>query len=96
MEGSVALFERIKHEFLDRSIREHSGTSEMLIWLSKERADWPNLVSPDLMTAILGAIEREQHNEISRGGRLRDLLIDDRELIADMEETSSSCSVRNH
>jgi len=72
------------HEFLDRSIREHSGTSEMLIWLSKERADWPNLVSPDLMTAILGAIEREQHNEISRGGRLRDLLIDDRELIADM------------
>jgi transcription elongation GreA/GreB family factor len=36
------------------------------------------------MTAILGAIEREQHNETSRGGRLRDLLIDDRELIADM------------
>jgi transcription elongation GreA/GreB family factor len=71
-------------DFLDRSIREHSATSEMLIWLSKERADWQALVSPDLMTAILGAIEREQHNETSRGGRLRDLLIDDRELIADM------------
>src|ERR1700736_2164455 len=71
-------------EFLDRSIREHSATSEMLIWLCKDRSDWPALVSPDLMTAILGAIEREQHNEISRGGRLRDMLIDDRELIADM------------
>ena len=72
------------HEFLDRSIREHSATSEMLIWLCKERSQWPALVTPDLMTAILGAIEREQHNEISRGGRLRDLLIDDRELIADL------------
>lgn len=72
------------HEFLDRSIREHSATTEMLIWLCKDRKDWPGLVTPDLMTAILGAIEREQHNETSRGGRLRDLLIDDRELIADM------------
>src|SRR5205085_6198 len=42
------------------------------------------LVSPDLLTAVLGAIERDQHNEVSRGGRLRDLLIEDRELIADM------------
>jgi transcription elongation GreA/GreB family factor len=72
------------HDFLERSIREHSATSEMLIWLCKDRKDWPDLVSPDLMTAILGTIEREQHNEISRGGRLRDLLIDDRELISDM------------
>jgi transcription elongation GreA/GreB family factor len=72
------------HEMLDRSIREHSATSEMLIWLCKERADWTDLITPDLMTAILGSIERDQHNETSRGGRLRDLLIDDRELIADM------------
>jgi transcription elongation GreA/GreB family factor len=72
------------HEMLDRSIREHSATSEMLIWLCKERADWADLITPDLMTAILGSIERDQHNETSRGGRLRDLLIDDRELIADI------------
>lgn len=72
------------YEFLDRSLREHSATSEMLIWLCKERVNWPALITPDLLTAILGAIEREQHNEISRGGRLRDMLIDDRELISDM------------
>jgi transcription elongation GreA/GreB family factor len=71
-------------QVLDRSIREHSATSEMLIWLCKDRDAWPELVSPDLLTASLGAIEREQHNEISRGGRLRDLLIEDRELIPDM------------
>jgi transcription elongation GreA/GreB family factor len=71
-------------QLLDRSIREHSATNEMLFWLCKDRKAWPALVSPDLLTAILGAIERDQHNETSRGGRLRDLLIDDRQLIADM------------
>jgi transcription elongation GreA/GreB family factor len=69
---------------LDRSIREHSATSEMLIWLCKDRSKWPELVTPDLLTASLGTIEREQHQETSRGGRLRDLLIEDRELIPDM------------
>jgi transcription elongation factor GreA len=71
-------------DLLDRSIREHSATSEILMWLAKERSDWPGLVGPDLMTAILGAIEREQHNETNRGGRLRDFLIEDRALISDM------------
>jgi transcription elongation GreA/GreB family factor len=32
----------------------------------------------------LSALERDQHNENSRGNKLRDLLLDDRELIADM------------
>ncbi|MEY2440251.1 MAG: hypothetical protein QOI34_1636, partial [Verrucomicrobiota bacterium] len=45
-------------EMLDRSIREHSATSEMLLWLCKDRSAWPDLVTPDLLTAILGAIER--------------------------------------
>ena len=69
---------------LERSVREHSATSEMLIWLCKERhAEWRNLITPELLTAILAAIERDQHQE-SRSSRLRDLLIEDRELIADM------------
>ena len=71
-------------ELLDRSIREHSATSEMLIWLCKDRRTFPTLVTPDLLTAILGAIERDQHNETSRGGRLRDLMIEDRQLIPEM------------
>lgn len=70
---------------LDRGIREHSLTSETLVWLCKERAgEWRDLVTPELLGAILSALERDQHNETSRGSRLRDLLLDDRELITDM------------
>jgi transcription elongation GreA/GreB family factor len=70
---------------LDRSLREHSATSEMLFWLCKNRADWPELINPELLSAILSACERDQHNESnSRSTRLRDLLLSDRSLIPDM------------
>jgi transcription elongation GreA/GreB family factor len=74
--------------FLERGIRDHSVTSEILVWLCKERgnANWRPLVMPDLLGAILSALERDQHNETSRGSKLRDLLLDDRELIPDMFE----------
>ena len=70
---------------LDRGIREHSLTSETLVWLCKERdGEWRDLVNPELLGAILSALERDAHNETSRGSKLRDLLLDDRELISDM------------
>ena len=73
------------HTALERSIREHSATSETLFWLCKERNEtWQDLISPDLLAAALGAMERDQHNENARGSRLRDLLLDDRELIPEM------------
>ena len=57
----------------------------MLVWLCKEReGEWRELITPDLLGAILSALERDQHNENSRGSKLRDLLLDDRELIPDM------------
>jgi transcription elongation GreA/GreB family factor len=70
---------------LERSLREHSATSEMLYWLCKNRADWPELINPELLSAILSACERDQHNESnSRSTRLRDLLLSDRSLIPDI------------
>lgn len=70
---------------LDRSLREHSATSEMLYWLCKNRKDWPELISPELLGAIFSACERDQHNESnSRSTRLRDVLLDDRALIPDI------------
>lgn len=69
---------------LERAVREHSATTEMLIWLCRDRANWPDLITPEILSAILAAIEREQHNESSRSTRLRDLLLDDRELISDI------------
>ncbi|HSH40261.1 MAG TPA: GreA/GreB family elongation factor [Chthoniobacterales bacterium] len=70
---------------LERRIREHSVTSEVLVWLCRERdGEWRDLITPELLGAILSALERDQHNENSRGSRLRDLLLEDRELIPDM------------
>ena len=69
---------------LDRAVREHSASSELMIWLCRERANWPKLVTPEILPAILSAIERDQHNEASRSSRLRDLLLDDRDLISDV------------
>src|SRR5438874_6524212 len=64
---------------LERSIREHSATSEILIWLCGEKQTWGELITPDLFAAILAALEREQHNSPGRGSRLQRALVDDRE-----------------
>ena len=69
---------------LERSIREHSATSEMLVWLCMERKDWGDLINPELLTAILSALEREQHSTPGRASKLQRWLVDDRQLIADM------------
>ena len=69
---------------MERAVREHSATSEMMIWLCRERGQWPELITPEILAAVLSAIERDQHNETSRSTRLRDLLLDDRELISDL------------
>jgi transcription elongation GreA/GreB family factor len=71
-------------EILQRSIREHSATSEMLVWLCSERADWKELITPELLAAILSALEREQHSAPGRASKLQRLLVDDRQLIADI------------
>lgn len=71
--------------FLDRGIRDHSLSSDALVWLCRARdGEFRDLVTPDLLGTILSAIERDQHNQTSRGNKLRDLLLDDRELIGDM------------
>ena len=97
MEGShsrmVAQIPRILNEagqhtelrtMLERSIREHSATSEMLIWLCGEKKNWPDLITPDLLWAILAALEREQHHSPSRASKLQKALVDDRELLGDI------------
>ncbi len=77
-----------KHEelrtMLERSIREHSATSEMLAWLCSERESWSELVTPDLLGAILAALEREQHNAPGRAGKLHHALVEDRQLLGDI------------
>jgi transcription elongation GreA/GreB family factor len=70
---------------LERSIGEHSVTSEMLVWLCHERDGvGRGFIMPELLAAILAAVERDQHTHTTRGSKLRDLLVDDRELMTDM------------
>jgi len=69
---------------LERSIREHSATSEMLIWLCGEKKNWSDLITPDLLWAILAALEREQHSSTGRASRLLRTLVEDRELLGEM------------
>jgi transcription elongation GreA/GreB family factor len=71
-------------EMLERSLREHSATSEMLVWLCSEREDWRALINPELLAAILSALEREQHSAPGRASKLQRLLMDDRQLFQDM------------
>ncbi len=71
-------------EMLERSIREHSATSEMLIWLCTERKDWRELINPELLAAILSVLEREQHSAPGRASKLQRLLMEDRQLFQDM------------
>jgi transcription elongation factor GreA len=82
------LSEAGKHEelrmTLERSIREHSATGEMLAWLCSERENWSELVTPDLLGAILAALEREQHSAPGRVSKLHRALMDDRQLLGDI------------
>src|SRR5881227_2705715 len=69
---------------LERSIREHSATSEMLIWLCGEKKNWDDLITPDLLWAILAALEREQHSSKGRSSKLQRAVVDDRDLLGEM------------
>jgi len=82
------LSEAGKHDelraMLERSIREHSATSEMLAWLCSEREQWSELVTQELLGAIFAALEREQHNTAGRAGKLYRTLVEDRQLLGDI------------
>ena len=69
---------------LEQSIREHSATSEMLIWLCSDRKNWSELITPDLLWATLAALEREQHNAAGRASKLQRAVVEDRQLLGEM------------
>lgn len=88
-----------KHEelrtMLERSIREYSATGEMLSWLCSERDHWDELVTPELLSAILAALEREQHSAPSRTSKLQRTLVDDRQLLGDIFKKSDIALARD-
>ena len=71
-------------ELLARHISHHTASSELLLWLGKERNDsFADILGPEVLRAMLTALERDQFNE-KRSSRLRDFILDDPTLIAEL------------
>ena len=81
---------------LDRWLGDHTISTEVLTWLCKERGGaFAEMVDARVLSAILSALERDQFNDVKRGGKLHDLLLEDRELIPDMLAGAEPETVRD-
>jgi len=79
-EGKI---EQLK-ETLARLISQHTASSELLLWLAKDRNDsFADVLGPEVFRAMLTAMERDQFHE-RRSNRLRDFILDDQELLVEL------------
>jgi transcription elongation GreA/GreB family factor len=71
-------------ETLARLINQHTASSELLLWLGRDRSDaYADILGPEVFRAMLTAMERDQFNE-KRSNRLREFILDDHELLAEL------------
>jgi len=84
-------------QYLVRAIRDHSASSDILYWLAKDRDSIPlaDLIEPELLPAMLSALERDQFNEARRSSKLHDLLIEDKDLIPELISQASIGQARD-
>jgi transcription elongation GreA/GreB family factor len=84
-------------QYLVKVIPEHSASSDILYWLAKDRDSTPftDLIEPEMLPAMLSALERDQFNQARRSSKLHDLLIDDRDLIPDLIVKASVAQARD-
>jgi transcription elongation GreA/GreB family factor len=75
-------------ELLARLISQHAASSELLLWLAKERSDsFADILGPEVFRAMLTAMERDQFNE-KRSNKLRDFILDDPTLLVELIGTA--------
>jgi transcription elongation GreA/GreB family factor len=71
-------------ETVARLISQHTASSELLLWLAKDRNDsFADILGPEVFRAMLTAMERDQFNE-RRSNRLRDFILDDHQLLVEL------------
>jgi transcription elongation GreA/GreB family factor len=71
-------------EVLVRLISQHQASSELLLWLARERSDsYADILGPEVFRAMLTAMERDQFNE-KRSNKLRDFILDDQTLLVEL------------
>jgi len=81
---------------LDRLLRERLTHPDLIVWLCRNRSgELSKLAGPALFMTALAVLENEQLLDSSRGSRLRDLLLEDKELIRDLLAPSSPEEVRD-
>ncbi len=82
-------------EVLARLISQHSASSELLLWLGKERSDtFADILGPEVFRAMISSMERDQFNE-RRSNRLRDFIMGDGELLADLTAAADMDVIRD-
>ena len=75
-------------ETLAKLIRQHTASSELLLWFGRERSDtFADILGPEVFRAMLTAMERDQFNE-KRSNRLRDFILEDHELLNELTATA--------
>jgi transcription elongation GreA/GreB family factor len=71
-------------ETVARLVSQHGASSELLLWLAKDRNDsFADILGPEVFRAMLTAMERDQFNE-RRSNRLRDFILDDQQLLVEL------------
>ncbi|MFZ4819823.1 MAG: GreA/GreB family elongation factor, partial [Limisphaerales bacterium] len=84
----------LKQELI-RLISQHGASSEMLLWLGKERGDhFADILGPEVFRAMLTAMERDAFNE-KRSNRLHDFILDDIKLLPELIESADIDVIRD-
>ncbi len=80
VEGKLDLLK----EHLARLISQHQASSELLLWLAKERSDsFADILGPEVFRAMLTTMERDAFNE-RKSNRLRDFILADQSLLVEL------------
>lgn len=73
---------------LARAISQHAASSELLLWLGKERGDhFADILGPEVFRAMITAMERDAFNE-KKTNRLHDFVLDDQTLLPQLIEAA--------
>ena len=71
-------------ETIAKLINQHAASSELLLWLAKERSDaFADILGPEVFRAMLSSMERDQFNE-KKSSRLRDYILSDQSLLVEL------------
>ncbi|HTI70137.1 MAG TPA: GreA/GreB family elongation factor [Candidatus Limnocylindria bacterium] len=80
---------------LARLISQHAASSELLLWLGKERGDhFADILGPEVFRAMLTAMERDAFNE-KKSNRLHDFILEDIQLLPNLIESADIEVIRD-